>query len=144
VGDDLVDRVQALEDKAALWQLVSRYAVGVDDQDYDTLRGLFAEDATFLGLSGDVTKGSKEVVDYLRSRAESAHKERVHTPTTQILDELDGDHAKGLVLCYAALFGHDSSDTFFAFRYKDEYVRQDGQWRFASRHVHGVTHIIRP
>jgi hypothetical protein len=143
MGDELADRVRILEDKAALWELVVRYSMAVDDEDYDTLLGLFAEDATFLGTVGETTKGGSAVVAYLRSRADSAHRERVHTPTAQVLDRLEGDQAEGLVSGYAALFGHDNSESFFSFRYKDGYVRHDGKWQFASRHVHGITHIVR-
>jgi SnoaL-like domain len=142
MGDELEERIRNLEDRAALWELVNRYGMAVDDGDYDTLLGLFAEDATFRGLQGEPTHGGMAVVDYLRSRAATAHSSRVHTPTAQVLDRLDADRAEGLVTCYAALFGHDDSESFFAFRYKDEYVRREEHWMFQSRHVHCVTHIF--
>jgi hypothetical protein len=139
---DLTERVRALEDKSELWELVNRYAVAVDDDDYGTLEGLFTEDASFLGLQGEPTVGVTAVVGYLRHRAETAHKGRVHTPTAQIIESLDGDKASGLVACYAALFAHDDTKTFFSFRYRDQYERHDGHWQFARRQVHGVTNII--
>ena len=52
MGDELEERIRNLEDRAALWELVNRYGMAVDDGDYDTLLGLFAEDATFRGLQG--------------------------------------------------------------------------------------------
>jgi uncharacterized protein (TIGR02246 family) len=142
MGDELEERIRNLEDRTALWELVNRYGMAVDDQDYDVLLRLFADDAAFIGLNGEQTKGGAAVVDYLRSRADTAHKSRVHTPTAQVLDQLDAERAAGLVTCYAGLFGHDDSTAFFAFRYKDEYVHRDGRWLFQSRQVHAVTHII--
>jgi uncharacterized protein (TIGR02246 family) len=142
-NDELATRVRRLEDRAELWELVSRYAVAVDDEDYGTLAKLFVPEATFVGLSGDVTSGRDHVIDYLRERASTAHKQRVHTPTSQIVERLDVDRAAGLVCCYAALYGHDGSDSFFAFRYDDDYRRDAGRWCFERRRVHDVKHLPR-
>jgi hypothetical protein len=141
-SEELTTRVRRLEDRAELWELVCRYAVAVDDEDYGTLETLFAPDAEFVGLSGDTTSGRDAVIDYLRERASTAHKQRVHTPTSQVLESLGEDRAEALVNCYAALFGHDGSETFFAFRYRDEYQRAAGRWSFRRRHVHDVKHLL--
>jgi uncharacterized protein (TIGR02246 family) len=140
--DELETRLRALEDRSALWELVSRYAMAVDDEDYEALRGLFAKDATFHGLQGEPAEGRDAIVAYLNHRAATAHRSRVHTPTSQVLDGVGSDSVEGTVACYAALFGTDDSKTFFAFRYADRYVREDGRWQFASRRVHDLTHII--
>lgn len=138
---DLEARLRRLEDRAGLWDLVTRYAVAVDDEDYPTLEGLFADDAEFVGLSGSVTAGRDNIVAYLRDRSATAHKQRVHTPTSQIIDDLSDGRARGLVSCYAALFAYDGSESFFAFRYEDEYVQENGRWRFRRRRVHDVKHV---
>jgi len=135
MSDDITTRLQRIEDRAELWELVSRYGVAVDDEDYDTLRQLFAADATFGGLNGSQNQGRDGVVAYLKERADNAHDVRVHTPTSQYFDHLADQEAAGTVVCYAALFSGPER-TFFSFRYDDRYVREDGRWKFASRRVH--------
>jgi hypothetical protein len=139
--DELLTRIGRLEDRAELWDLICRYAIAVDDEDYGTLEKLFAPDAEFVGLSGDTTSGRDAVIDYLRERAATAHKQRVHTPTSQVIENLEGDRAAGLVSCYAALHSYDGSDSFFAFRYQDDYLRDAGRWSFGRRRVHAVKHL---
>ena len=110
-NDELLTRIRHLEDKEELWDLVCRYAVAVDDEDYGTLEKLFTPDAEFVGLSGDTTSGRTAVIDYLRERAATAHKQRVHTPTSQLVERFGEDRAGALVSCYAALLGHDGSES---------------------------------
>lgn len=139
---ELAGRIRRLEDRAELWELVSRYAVAVDDEDYGALRTLFAAGGEFTGLVGGTQRGRDGVVEYLRHRNDTDHVRRVHTPTAQFLDQLEGDRAAGVVSSYAALYSADGSLRFFAFRYDDRYVREDGQWRFASRTIGGLTNLI--
>jgi hypothetical protein len=138
---ELERRLRQLEDRADLWELVSRYAVAVDDEDYGALEKMFAVDGEFIGSTGVPSHGRQAVADYLRERASVAHRDRVHTPTSQIIEHLARDTARGVVCGYAALFGRDGSDSFFSFRYADQYLREGGRWCFQSRRVHAVTHL---
>lgn len=142
--EDLATRIRRLEDRSELWELVSRYAVAVDGEDYETLLGLFAKESEFAGLSGPPNVGRDKVVGYLRHRNDTDHVRRVHTPTSQFLDELDSDSATGVVSSYAALYSADGSLRFFAFRYQDRYVREDGRWKFARRTISQLTNLIPP
>lgn len=141
---DLRERVRRLEDRAELWELVARYGVAVDDEDYETIGSLFAADGEFAGLAGPTNVGREQVVDYLRHRNDTDHVLRLHTPTAQFLDELDGDAAAGVVSCYAGLYSADGSLRFFAFRYRDRYVREGGRWRFKHRAIDRLTNVIPP
>ena len=141
---ELAERVGALENRVELWDLVTRYGMAVDDDDYEALGHMFVEDAEFHSIDGGGGVGSTAIVDYIRHRAETKHAQRVHTPTSQNLIELTSDTATGVVSSFAALFPGDGSHEFFAFRYLDRYRKVRGQWRFAHRRVHSVQHIHRP
>lgn len=134
---DVEDRLRRLEDRAQLWELVARYALAVDDEDYDTVAGLFAPDGQFVGLTGEPATGPDAVVAYLRERAEG-QRGRAHVPTAQILDGVGGDRVAGTVLGCAAHFNEQGDDLFIYFRYDDEYVRRDGRWYFRRRRPHAV------
>ena len=56
----------------------------------------------------------------------------VHQIVGHVVDQIDGDHAKGRVYCRAE---HEFGDRWIvqAICYFDTYVRRDGRWFFANR-----------
>lgn len=120
-------RIQRIEDRFAIQDLVIRYCMATDAGDRDTLLGLFSENARM----GQLASGPA-VVDMLHS-VRSAYGRTIHTPEAHLVEFTDDDHATGVVLAHAELDIQGRS-VHTAIRYYDTYERgDDGQWRFAER-----------
>lgn len=143
MSNDTEARLAAIEARAAIWELVVRYAAAVDSYDYPALEGMFTADTEFISSTGETFATRAVVIDFLRDRA-ATDRWRVHTPTSLVLDRLDDAAAEGTVNGFAARALEDGSQMFFALRYDDAYVRDDGVWRFARRRVHDVRHLAPP
>ena len=57
--EDVARRLRRLEDRAAIHDLVARYALAVDDHDYAALQGMYAADAVFRHAEGGRPPGSR-------------------------------------------------------------------------------------
>lgn len=132
-GDaDLGTRLQALEDRLAIQDLVAEYARAVDDRDMDLLRGLYATDAVFDSPGGR-SEGAAAVVAYYAQRTR-LFTTSFHVPHTLTVDFVGPDEATGVVTAHAEMAMPDGA-FWVALRYLDRYVREDGAWRFAERQV---------
>lgn len=130
--DDLAARVSRLESRIELDELITRYSIAVDDRDLEALAELFTSDAWFDSVGGRTT-GREALVSYYAGRLER-YGPTYHVPHTQVV-EFDGDErAHGVVLAHAEL-AIDGEAFAVAMRYYDEYAREDGRWRFRSRHL---------
>lgn len=127
--------VARLADRVELSDLIHRYAMAVDDRDYDTLEALYAEEATFVGRTASPV-GRAAVVDYLRT-TQAVNGVTVHCPTSQVVKFNGPDQATGVVVSSAQL-DVEGDMTYLVFRYHDEYVRRDGRWQFARRELRNV------
>jgi hypothetical protein len=128
----LEERLRRVEDELELYRLVARYAVAVDDRDRATLSELYASDAEFNGRDR-VVRGRNAVVNYLCEQTAS-YGPSIHVPQSLLITWFDDDHASGLATGAAelSLFG---KRLLAAFRYYDDYVREDSQWRFRRRDI---------
>ncbi|WP_173668124.1 nuclear transport factor 2 family protein [Thermobifida fusca] len=128
--EDVARRLRRLEDRAAIHDLVARYALAVDDHDYAALQGMYAADAVFRH-AGAVLRGREAIVAFLQERAHLNGK-TVHTPHTVVIDWVDDDTARGTVTGHAEI---ERGGEFLvaAFRYDDTYVRGEGAWKFQER-----------
>lgn len=125
-------RLRRLEDRQELSDLIARYGPAVDDRDGAAIAELFAEDSVFDTVAG-VMRGRDQVVAYYLERL-SQFGVSFHYPHTQTV-EFDGDdRAHGLVTAHAEMASGNEA-FWVALRYHDEYVREDGRWRFAVRRV---------
>jgi hypothetical protein len=124
---DLAERIQQIEDRAAIADLAVRYCVAIDDGDYDGLLEMYTEKATL----GEVV-GRYEVVDLLRT-IRAGYGRTIHIPEAHTVTLVDPTHATGLVLSHAELDIQQTTVHTYI-RYYDEYERgDDGAWRFANR-----------
>ncbi len=139
------DPLAILLDKEAIRELVLLYSRGVDRQDFDLLRSLYAADATddhdrhFNGSAGDY-------VDFLQRSLP-----HVHTSGHYVCNHLvsvDGDVGEGEVYAIAWHIIPDGKGGFVedlgGVRYVDRYRREDGRWLFASRVVRFDFRTMRP
>jgi hypothetical protein len=119
-------RLQRLEARQQLMELVFRYCVATDDRDYAALEGMFTPDATFGKI-----RGFPAILAFFRERHASfgSTYHYVHAPH---FDFQSADAASGVINSHAeiALGGRN---VWMAIRYLDRYARIDGRWYFASR-----------
>jgi len=125
--------VQRLLDERDIRALSATYARGLDRQDRDSVRVVFADDATTH--YGTFTGGPDEMSD-MAMRALSAH-----TATQHILGQINvwftgEDDAYGEVYFQAyhrAPADGEPMDRFICGRYVDRYQRLAGSWRMVHR-----------
>jgi len=140
VDEDLVGRVQRLEDRAAICELQATYCFLVDDGRFDDLVDeWFTPDARcdFRDAKGTispmVSTGHAEIRAFFTQVVASLLHDMCHTVHNQRI-LIEGDTASGE--CYFELTaGHPlTGDAVVgAGRYIDRYQRVDGRWRFAER-----------
>jgi hypothetical protein len=124
---DLEQRIQDIEDRLAIQDLVVRYCLAVDDNDYPALRELFTATAA---MAGEV--GASAIVDRLAA-IRSGYGRTIHAPLAMTITRLEGGQASGIVMTQAQL-AIEGKSVQTAIRYYDDYERGgDGRWRFAAR-----------
>ncbi len=135
VTDDLARRVQRLEDRLAINDLIVNYATLLDDAQWDQLGQLFTTDGVF-GSPHSTTTGRDAVVENFKVK-HAPFTWTWHDPHGIAVEFDDDDHARGTVVGYAEL-GNADTTIVTSIRYLDDYRREDGRWRFARRTVLSV------
>ncbi|MEM7610406.1 MAG: nuclear transport factor 2 family protein [Pseudomonadota bacterium] len=131
---ELIEQVRKLSDEAAIRQLVQQYCFVIDDHDIDGIAQCFCEDSRYRSEDGvfDV-QGRDAIASYFRQRmaslGPSTHVAHGHVVT---LDDADPDRAVGRVSSHAEVVV-DGVPMITCVRYRDDYRREGGRWRFADR-----------
>ena len=128
----LESRVQRLEDRFAINDLIVRYAVLLDDMLFEEVGLLFTEDGVFAS-SNSVTTGRQAVIENFRVK-HAPFPMTLHDPQGVAVHFIDDDHARGTVIGYAEL-ANEQHTIVTNIRYQDDYRKEDGVWRFAKRLV---------
>jgi ketosteroid isomerase-like protein len=135
---DVAQRLQQLEDRAALKALVDTFSVLADRKDVATQVLLFTEDATVEsrtgGQPGTPFRGRKQIGDAFS--AFLATFETVYHINGQQTVTITGNRATGVAYCLVTLIGNENGKrikTTMGVIYNDEYVRQGGRWLIAKR-----------
>ena len=135
---DLTTRIQRLEDRVAINDLVVDYFLAADGDDSAGVAASFAPGATFSSSGALNATGPLGIADFIAGARQHMGL-TVHTPNYVRITLIGDDAAEGLVGAHlelvlggAALFG--------AVRYVDRYVREAGGWRIAARDMR-VIHI---
>ncbi len=133
--DDLRRRVDRLEARAEIGELVSAYAIACDDHDMKRLMDLFTDDAVLNTPSGLMHAAGKQAITELFIRTLKIRGPSFHwTHDHFVTPGADADNATGLVLAHAETSpGNEVS--LAAMRYRDAYRREAGRWRFARREI---------
>ena len=129
---ELRSRVQRLEDREEIRELIARYGRAVDDRDWDALWAQYTPDAVFDSAAGR-SVGTDAIIDYYAERT-SAYVASYHYPHSSELTFVDDDHATGVVCAHAELT-IEGDTVMVALRYQDDYRRTDGRWRFHERNT---------
>jgi uncharacterized protein (TIGR02246 family) len=132
----LARRIDRLESRNAIAELVSRYAIACDEQSIAALRELFTEDATLDSPSKRMVAEGREAICEFFTRTLATRGPSCHWTHDLIVraDPDDPDRATGVVYCHAETTP-EAVVSMAALRYTDEYRRVDGQWRFRRREV---------
>jgi hypothetical protein len=142
----LEDEVQLLEDAQSIKRLQRAYGYYLDKGLSGEIAELFADDATVeIGQSG-VYVGKPRVAEYYRhvlgAGLESGRlsNHMVIQGVVNVAD--DGITAKGRWRAFMQLGEHGESATWGDGPYENEYVKQDGIWKFSKVHWFGT--VIAP
>ncbi|MEO8604922.1 MAG: nuclear transport factor 2 family protein [bacterium] len=124
--------LQTLVDRAAIEDLLVRYAHGVDRRDLAVVAACFTPDAAYEGSLGN---GSIDIaLEALRERM-PRYRTTMHLITNRLI-ELHGDTATSetYALVYHRLEGDDEDEDFVVgVRYLDDLARQPDGWRIVHR-----------
>ena len=129
----MADRITMLEDRFAVDNLVTRYAIACDDRDMVTLASCFAENGQFTSVQHTL-EGRAAVRAYYEERF-AAYGPTYHVPHRNLVRWTADSTATGTVLGHSEILMPDGLFV-TALRYDDEYVKVDGEWFISSRVVH--------
>ncbi|MGB3412393.1 MAG: nuclear transport factor 2 family protein [Microthrixaceae bacterium] len=124
-------RLERVEVRAELEDLVTRYSMAVDDRDLDAVLELFTPDASFGHKSDPGIVGHEAIRKHYQNRL-GGLVYSYHYAHNQLIEWNGGDDATGEVNAHAEMAFPDNL-VIAALRYHDTYRRVDGVWRFARR-----------
>jgi hypothetical protein len=133
--ESLTRRVEQLEARVAIAELVSGYAIACDEHDIERLGTQFAEDAVLDSPSKLLSaNGRAEILAMYRAPVQDPRPGLPldARPFRALRQPPDPDRATGLVLSHAETCP-DNEVSVSGMRYDDEYRRVDGRWMFQKR-----------
>lgn len=138
-------RLQRLEDREAIRELIVDYGHMVDTRNWPGFANLFAEDGEWIGGMG-VAKGRatirKMMEDTIGSSSSGkipagANGPNLHIFTNEVI-KLDGDAATGVTKwMFVVTDAQNHPQPFYLGHYDDKFVRVNGAWKFQSRTAYG-------
>lgn len=140
--EELSRRLDRVESRFAIGELVSSYAIACDEHDLPRLTSLFSEDAEIDSKNGIMKALGRSGIEdmfirMLRVRGPGYHWTHDHFVE---FDEANSDRATGLVLGHAETCPQNEVSV-AAMRYHDEYLRIDGTWRFQKRELEFLYYV---
>ena len=135
-------RIDRIESRFAIQELVTAYCEACDEHDMPRLTGLFTEDAAFDSPSGVLRASGREAIAAMFVGAFRVRGPGYHWThdLTVAFDDADPDHATGLVASHAETFVNGVA-SLAAMKYDDAYRRSEGEWRFARRTIRFLYYV---
>lgn len=124
----------------AVPNLIHLYAEAIDAGDFDAVADLLADAVITTNGSGDETVGRPAVLALYETwtRRYDDGTPRTKHVTTNLILEVDEDAGTGAARTYFTVFQATDElplQPIITGRYRDTFVREDGAWRFATRHM---------
>jgi len=136
--NNMESRIQAIEDKMAIKNVVDTFSILADVKDIKTQVLLFTENATVdsrvNGQPGMTLSGRKQIGDAFGAYLSTF--ETVYHINGQQSVTLKGDKASGISYCLVTLIGTENGKkmkTTMGVYYKDEFVKENGHWLISKR-----------
>jgi 3-phenylpropionate/cinnamic acid dioxygenase small subunit len=126
----------AVEDKDAIREALAGYCFRLDDGHFDEMAALFTEDGTWDTAFGKAT-GRTAIADLardIRTRAGEQRPRGIHL-VTNIAIVRDGDSARVRSNWVVVQNGPDGPKIGSGGAYRDELVKEHGQWLFRYRKI---------
>jgi uncharacterized protein (TIGR02246 family) len=134
--ESLAARVQVLEDREAIRALILAYGEAHDNRDYRSFAALFARNGEWVGGLGSA-RGPDAIFELMdgtighNPRPDGSGTYHVMT-NDQIV--IDGDRASATTKWMYITPGADGAPNMvFLGHYNDQFIREDGQWKFLRR-----------
>jgi uncharacterized protein (TIGR02246 family) len=143
----LAARVDALEAQEAIRGLWAEYGRTLDARDFVAFSKLFAKDATFGGGAG-AAKGPEAIGAFLEKAIGTNYPDskgkNFHLYFNESI-EVHGDRASaiskgGYVMATA---DNTKADFLLLAEYRDQFVKEDGRWKFYRREIVGEIPVPR-
>jgi hypothetical protein len=135
--EGLAARVEALEAREAIRTLFAEYGRTLDARDFHAFSLLFARDAEYGTAKGPAAIGAfleKAIgTNYPDSKGRN-----YHLYFNESID-VQGDHATGISKggYVMATADNTKADFLLLATYRDEYIKEDGRWKFKRRQTTG-------
>ncbi len=129
---DVETRLDQLESRFAIEDLIARYAKGFDREDADLLHSIWWDDCV---LDFGETFGTHEGIEAIRAAADGFWQAITwmhHWQATPLI-EIDGDRATAYVGLDCLVRSAEEGPVRVGGYYEDEFERRDGVWKFARR-----------
>lgn len=138
-------RLQQLEDKALIEQVLIDYGRTLDSRDLAAYSELFAKEGEWIGGFGAV-KGRAALLDFMKKNIGTApNNARTYHLLTNFTVVVNGDQATALSRwSYVVPNGEKKPVLEHSGRYEDTLIREDGRWRFLKRIVHNDLPQVQP
>jgi hypothetical protein len=134
--ESLAARVQILEAREAIRALILAYGESHDHRDYRTFSTLFASNGEWVGGLGSA-KGPQaifELMDRTIGHDPKPNGSGTYHVMTNDQIKIDGDRASATTKWIYITPGETNTPTLvFLGRYLDEFVRENGEWKFLRR-----------
>ena len=129
---ELVARVQVLQDRADLDDLVKRYAIGCDTRDRDVLLSTFTVDAHAQYAAAEPLDGAAAIVDWIAMMTEpTLWQQHMISPYSY---DIDGDRASitAYLISHQNFSPNPNVTTMMTSRYALACARTSEGWRIAD------------
>jgi len=141
--DGLLRRIDELESRATLRDLVTDYCLGFDNHDWDRFISIWHPDAVWeIGAPFGTFNGHEGIHQAVFDVLYPVWRESHHLTSNLRLEFSDADHANGV--CNVDCMGATTDDIvqMISATYTDDFERREGAWKIAKRHV--VIHYFNP
>jgi ketosteroid isomerase-like protein len=139
----LARRVDELESRAAIRDLVTDYCLGFDTHDWDRFISIWHPDAVWeIGPPFGTFERHEGIRRAVYEALYPVWRETHHLTSNLRLEFRDADHAQGV--CNVDCMGATKDDAvqMISATYADDFERRDGEWKIARRAV--TIHYFNP